>query len=87
MALREGQRLVASGPYAIIRHPIYASMIVAFWAEALRVGAAPAIIGAVCAAAAWSWRAVLEDRMLAARLDGAAEYQRRVGGLFPKLRA
>jgi protein-S-isoprenylcysteine O-methyltransferase Ste14 len=73
-----GHRVVTSGPYAYVRHPMYASAIL------LAVGV-PLLLGSwwgLCVAPnlilLLALRAVLEERMLKAELEGYADYAARV---------
>lgn len=69
-----GHRVVTTGPYAYVRHPMYA-------------GALPILVGAPLLLGSWwglaasfglvlliAMRAVLEERMLKTELDGYADY-------------
>jgi protein-S-isoprenylcysteine O-methyltransferase Ste14 len=73
-----GHKVVSDGPYAIVRHPMYAGALLLFAGTPLLLGSwwglalAPAITVLLAA------RAVLEERTLARELDGYAEYAARV---------
>jgi protein-S-isoprenylcysteine O-methyltransferase Ste14 len=63
--LIEGHRLVTAGPYAIVRHPIYTSMLLMWLATALAV-ARPwnLVLGIVPMIAGSLLRVSIEDRLL-----------------------
>jgi protein-S-isoprenylcysteine O-methyltransferase Ste14 len=44
---KEGHRVIDTGPYALVRHPIYTGLIAAILATGVAVGTATAILGAV----------------------------------------
>ena len=73
-----GQRVVSTGPYRIVRHPMYAGAIMYMVGIPLLLGswlgllALPLILGALCV------RIFLEEATLRERLAGYAEYTARV---------
>jgi protein-S-isoprenylcysteine O-methyltransferase Ste14 len=73
-----GHRVVTTGPYAWVRHPMYAGYVVWVLAAALALGSLPALVPALLIAAGVVVRTVLEDRTLRAELPGYADYASRV---------
>lgn len=73
-----GQTVVSSGPYALVRHPAYASSLVGSVAMALMLGSLAGLIPAAGMIAALIARTKLEDEMLQAGLPGYADYAARV---------
>jgi len=73
-----GHRVVTTGPYAVVRHPMYAGYILWVLATPLALGSLPALAPAAVIAAGVVVRTVLEDRALPAELPGYAEYAERV---------
>lgn len=84
--LYAGQRLVTTGAYALVRHPLYASLTWMFFGAALAYANAAAL-GATLLVflPAMYWRAGLEERLLAQAFPEYAAYRRRVGMLFLRL--
>jgi protein-S-isoprenylcysteine O-methyltransferase Ste14 len=74
----EGHRVVTTGPYAVVRHPMYAGYIVALVATPVALGSLPALLPAALLAAGIVVRTVLEDRTLHAELPGYPEYAAKV---------
>jgi protein-S-isoprenylcysteine O-methyltransferase Ste14 len=78
IASERGHRVVSSGPYAYVRHPMYAGALLFFIGAPLLLGSwyglavAPALIAVLAA------RAVMEERMLADELPGYRDYAMRV---------
>jgi protein-S-isoprenylcysteine O-methyltransferase Ste14 len=72
------QKVVSTGPYAIVRHPMYASAMIylvgtplalaSYWGFVPLVGMLPFLI----------WRLVDEERFLALNLPGYTAYQKKV---------
>jgi len=84
----EAHRIVNSGPYGVVRHPVYAGILLAALATAAELGRVEAIAGAATLIAALSFRAKMEERAL--RRDVSDEdytrYRARVPMLIPGLK-
>lgn len=85
ITLREGHRVVDSGPYGLVRHPIYTGFLVAAWAFALLVASPAALLGAVVLSAQMTWKAKREEAFLRRELGAAAydDYAARTPMLIP----
>jgi protein-S-isoprenylcysteine O-methyltransferase Ste14 len=81
----EGHYIVDTGPYGVVRHPVYAGLLLAAIATAAARGRLEAAAGALVLIAAISLRAKLEERFLRRDLGDAAygAYRRRVPMLIP----
>jgi protein-S-isoprenylcysteine O-methyltransferase Ste14 len=76
--------VVETGPYALVRHPIYTGVLVAAFATAAIEGTLVAWAGAVLMAAAWYWKARQEENFLRHELGPAYDdYAERVAMLIP----
>ncbi|MEJ0042086.1 MAG: isoprenylcysteine carboxylmethyltransferase family protein [Rhizomicrobium sp.] len=82
---KENHRLVDTGPYRIVRHPIYTGIIVASYATAAAQGTLTAFAGATLMALGWYIKARLEERFLRAELGAEAydAYARKTAMLVP----
>lgn len=78
VATERGQHVISSGPYAIVRHPMYAGVLVYFVSSALLLGSWYGCAGSIVLVAVLAVRTVLEERELAQKLDGYAAYAARV---------
>jgi protein-S-isoprenylcysteine O-methyltransferase Ste14 len=85
---KEGHRVVDTGPYAFVRHPIYTGLITAILASAVAEATWPALVGAAFVAFGLWLKARIEERFLTAELgaDAYEAYRRRVPMLFPRIR-
>ena len=82
-----GHRVVREGPYAVVRHPMYTSLMVVTASIALLLGSWLALIPALIIAVLLVIRTWFEDRMLRDELGGYREYaldvrQRLVPGVW-----
>jgi len=73
-----GHEVIDRGPYARVRHPGYVGLIVLAAATPMLLLSWLAFVPAGMAAAWLVVRTALEDRFLQERLEGYAEYARRV---------
>ncbi|UGY18319.1 methyltransferase family protein [Bradyrhizobium septentrionale] len=73
-----GHAAVTTGPYAYVRHPIYASGLLTYVGAPLLLGSWYGLAIVPVMAALLGLRALMEERMLTAELDGYAEYLARV---------
>jgi protein-S-isoprenylcysteine O-methyltransferase Ste14 len=73
-----GQEVVDTGPYAIVRHPLYAASIVLFVGMALATRSYWALVPVGFALLVIIVRIILEDRLLQDELAGYKEYASRV---------
>jgi protein-S-isoprenylcysteine O-methyltransferase Ste14 len=72
------QTVVRTGPYARVRHPLYAGFAAFVVGAALLLGSWWGVVGAFVLIALVARRAVLEERLLRERLPGYDEYVREV---------
>jgi protein-S-isoprenylcysteine O-methyltransferase Ste14 len=83
--VKEHHRVVDTGPYGLVRHPIYTGIIVAGFATAALRGTPVAFLGAAIMTVSWYIKARVEESFLREQL-GPAEYDayaRRVPMLAP----
>jgi protein-S-isoprenylcysteine O-methyltransferase Ste14 len=88
LTLREGHHVVDTGPYGVVRHPIYTGFIAAAWALALIGGRPGALLGAATIALVMVVKSRSEERLLRREL-GEADYDAyaaRTPALIPFLR-
>jgi protein-S-isoprenylcysteine O-methyltransferase Ste14 len=74
----EGQRVIDTGPYGVVRHPMYASALVYLIGTPLALGSYWGLLGLVLMLPFLLWRLADEERLLARELPGYVDYQRRV---------
>jgi protein-S-isoprenylcysteine O-methyltransferase Ste14 len=74
----EAQPVVSHGPYALVRHPMYAGAVVLFGCTPLALGSYWALLVAPAFVLLLAWRLIEEERYLKQHLPGYADYCRRV---------
>ena len=72
------QRVIDSGPYAIVRHPMYAFAPLYLFGMPLLLGSAWGLLVAPVIVLGMAIRSIFEERMLARELPGYADYMKRV---------
>ncbi len=88
VTLKEGHRVVDTGPYGLVRHPIYSGVMAAALATALIRASPMALAGFVLVVVGFAMTARIEERFLREQLGGDAydSYRRRVPMLVPSTR-
>lgn len=82
--VKEGHELIESGPYALVRHPIYSGLMLATLGTAVVYGEWSGFLGFVCIAGAWGYKSRLEESAMADQFGAQyKQYQARVKGLIP----
>jgi protein-S-isoprenylcysteine O-methyltransferase Ste14 len=78
-------RIIDTGPYRLVRHPIYTGLLAALLAMTLLKGTGAAALGFALAAIGLALRAQLEERFLRAELGAEAydAYSRKTPMLLP----
>ncbi len=79
-------RVVDSGPYALVRHPIYTGLIAAALGMAVIRATPWALVGAALFALGFALKAKVEERFLEAELGGYDAYRARVPMIVPFVR-
>ncbi len=80
---KDDAALVEGGVYALVRHPIYAGIIIGALGWALLTNSLLALGLAVVLLVFFDVKSRREERQLLARFPGYADYQRRVRKFFP----
>jgi protein-S-isoprenylcysteine O-methyltransferase Ste14 len=74
----ESQKVISTGPYARVRHPMYASAILYLLGTPLALGSYWGLVPVVAMMPFLVWRLLAEERFLARNLAGYTDYQKRV---------
>jgi protein-S-isoprenylcysteine O-methyltransferase Ste14 len=74
----QDQRVISTGPYALVRHPMYASALLYILGTPLALGSYVGLLGVAFVLPFLVWRLLDEERLLARELAGYTDYQARV---------
>ena len=87
VTVKENHELIRSGPYAIVRHPIYTGLIAGMLATGIAVGTVTAILGAILISLGMWQKGRMEEVFLSKELgeDAYGAYCRRVPMIIPFL--
>ena len=82
---KDDHHIIESGPYGLVRHPIYTGLLLATLAIVIQIGTAAALAGFVLATLGFWLKARLEERFLSQQLgeESYADYRRRTPMLIP----
>lgn len=72
--ITQGQRVISTGPYAIVRHPMYSSAAVYFIGMSLALGSYWGLIPAMFMILGFVWRLLDEEKFLSQNLPGYTDY-------------
>jgi protein-S-isoprenylcysteine O-methyltransferase Ste14 len=78
IAVEPGQTVIATGPYALVRHPMYTGALLYMFGTSPALGSYWGFAAFAVMLASLLWRLRDEERVLARELPGYAEYQQRV---------
>jgi protein-S-isoprenylcysteine O-methyltransferase Ste14 len=74
----EGQKVISTGPYGIVRHPMYASSLLYLVGTPLALGSFCGLLALAAMVPFLIWRLFDEESLLARNLAGYTEYQKKV---------
>jgi protein-S-isoprenylcysteine O-methyltransferase Ste14 len=76
--IAEGQKVISTGPYSVVRHPMYAGALLYLLGTPLALGSYWGLLAVVAMLPFLLWRLFDEEKFLAANLPGYTEYTNRV---------
>jgi protein-S-isoprenylcysteine O-methyltransferase Ste14 len=76
--LSADQRVISTGPYAWVRHPMYATALLMLVGIPIALGSWWGLLVIVAMLPVLIWRLIDEERFLVANLPGYTEYQHQV---------
>ena len=74
----EEQKVISTGPYALVRHPLYSGALILLYGIPLALGSWWGLLVNLPLTAALVWRLLDEEQFLARELPGYAEYREKV---------
>ncbi len=76
--LAPDQKVISTGPYALVRHPMYAGGLVMFLGIPIALGSWWGLLVMMAVMPALVWRLFDEEKFLARNLPGYVEYEKKV---------
>lgn len=76
--IQEGQTVIDTGPYALVRHPMYSSALLLFFGMPLLLGSWSGLWGSLVLSIALAWRSTNEEKALRRQFIDYDDYSRRV---------
>ncbi len=76
--IADDQRVISTGPYALVRHPMYAAALLLVIGMPLALDSWYGLLGILVLLPVLAWRLLDEERFLTRNLKGYAEYTREV---------
>jgi protein-S-isoprenylcysteine O-methyltransferase Ste14 len=87
ITIKEDHRLIRTGPYTHLRHPIYSGLVLATLGSALVIGQWRCVLGVCLVLAGYCLKARKEEAMLSQQFgDAFREHQSHTGFLTPRFR-
>ena len=84
VTIKQDHELILTGPYALVRHPIYTGLLFAFIGTGFARGDWRGVVAIVLAWAALSWKLRIEERWMSKQFgERYQDYKRRVPALVP----
>lgn len=84
VTLKEGHQLIESGPYGLVRHPIYSGLLLSMAATVMTIGTLQSLCGYAVLLGALIFKLAAEERLLADHFGQPyQDYRKRVRALIP----
>jgi len=76
--VEKGQKVISTGPYAVVRHPMYVAVLLMYLSSPIALGSLWAIIAFIPLPALMIYRTLNEEKVLAKELPGYKDYTQKV---------
>jgi protein-S-isoprenylcysteine O-methyltransferase Ste14 len=83
VTVKEGHALIRSGPYRLVRHPIYSGVVLALAGTALAIGSALGFVATVLILIGFVIKLQVEEARMRETFPDYADYCRRTARLIP----
>lgn len=84
VTVKQHHELIRSGPYSVVRHPIYSGFLLAILGTAIYVGQLRGLLAVALAAIAWRIKSLREESFMQDEFgEQYAEYRQKVKALVP----
>jgi len=76
--VEQGQKVISTGPYAVVRHPMYSAALIMLFSMPLALGSWWGLLILVPTVLVLAWRLLDEEKFLQKNLSGYTEYMHQV---------
>ena len=76
--VEEGQKVISTGPYRVVRHPMYSAGLILFFSMPLALGSWWGLLLVAPSIPVLAWRLLDEEKFLQKNLPGYSEYMQKV---------
>lgn len=84
VTVKQDHELIRSGPYSVVRHPIYSGLLLALLGTALAVGEIRGLLAVALALLAWKIKSRREESFMESEFgEQYVQYRQNVKGLVP----
>jgi protein-S-isoprenylcysteine O-methyltransferase Ste14 len=83
VTVKQGHKLIRSGPYRIVRHPIYSGLLLALIGTAAAVGEVRGVLAAVCALVGFLRKIHVEEQRMSETFAEYGQYRQETAALIP----
>lgn len=85
VTVKEGHTLVRTGPYRIVRHPIYTGLLLAVIGTAAAIGEWRGVLALICALIGFLRKIQVEEKRMSENFPEYAQYRQQTAVLIPWL--
>ncbi len=84
ITVKQDHQLIRSGPYSVVRHPIYSGLLLAMFGTAIYMGEICGLLAVALATWAWKMKSRLEEAYMESEFgDQYVSYRKEVKALVP----
>jgi protein-S-isoprenylcysteine O-methyltransferase Ste14 len=85
VTVKENHALVRTGPYRVVRHPIYTGLLLALIGTAAAIGEWRGVLAVIFALIGFLWKIRVEEKRMRENFPEYSQYRRQTAALIPLL--
>jgi protein-S-isoprenylcysteine O-methyltransferase Ste14 len=85
VTVKEGHALIRSGPYRVVRHPIYSGLLLAAIGTAAAIGEWRGVLAVICVLIGFLRKIQIEEKRMSENFTEYAQYCQQTAALIPLL--